>query len=146
MSYIDVEQELNHITDSLEEELRAIGVIDADGKVIITAPGALEVFNQIIDKKIDECSRIRTQMEVSGKRFDANSANIIEARIEFLRTIRGAQSVKAFASSEPSHEKEVIQKFETKKKTKSFLDGNKIVGTLKKIFHGNSQQAQGRNK
>ncbi|MBO4746047.1 MAG: hypothetical protein J5613_03185 [Alphaproteobacteria bacterium] len=141
MVYTDTEQELNAITDNLEDELYTAGAISPEGKVI-----NVKLFNQIIDEKITECNAISARMEASGKRFDANSANIIGARIEFLRAIKDAQSLTPFAKSEPQHEDEIIQNFENQKKTDRFLKGSKILGVFKRIFRGKPAQNHVRGK
>lgn len=141
MSYTDIEQELNNITDSLEQELRAAGAIGPDGKVINQ-----DAFNKIIEEKITQCNVISMRMEASGKRFDANSANIIGARIDFLRTIQESQSLTPFARTEPKREEELIQQFENKKRTESFVLGSKLVNRLKGIFRRNPTQVNDRGK
>ncbi|MBR4806664.1 MAG: hypothetical protein IKZ64_02475 [Alphaproteobacteria bacterium] len=141
MVYTDTEQELNAITDNLEDELYTAGAISPEGKVI-----NVKLFNQIIDEKITECNAISARMEASGKRFDANSANIIGARIEFLRAIKDAQSLTPFAKSEPKREDEIIQNYEKKKKTDTFVRGGKIINTFRRIFRRNSTQDYGRGK
>lgn len=135
MSYIDIEQELDKITDSLKTELYMAGVFDANGNVKNKTR-----FNRIIDEKIDACNAISAKIEASGKRFDANSANIIGARIDFLRTIKGAQSLAPHTKQRTDREDKIIKKVETKQETNGFLNG------IKKLFRKNPAPAQERSK
>ena len=135
MSYIDTERELNKITDSLETELRLAGAIDAGGHSINK-----NAFNRIIDEKIKKCFALSAEMEESGKRFDANSANIIGARIDFLRTIKGIQSLTTHKKQEIDRETQIIEKNNRKKETNGFLDG------IKKLFRKNPTLAKGHSK
>lgn len=123
MLYIDVKQELDKIMCNLKQELLKAGAINSAEKLIDK-----NEFNRIIDEKIDKCNVIYAQIEASGKRFDANSANIIGANIDFLRTIKANESLNIVATNESDRENKIIEKFQNKKATNGFLGG------MKKLF------------
>ncbi len=65
MSYIDIEEQLNNITDNLHEKLMQAGAIDETGKTVDRAK-----FDQVIKNMIDEIIPISRDLEL--KRYDAN--------------------------------------------------------------------------
>ncbi len=103
MSYIDIEEQLNNITDNLHEKLMQAGAIDETGKTVDRAK-----FDQVIKNMIDEIIPISRDLEL--KRYDANSRNIVESRIAWLREIKNAKSLAWPTNITDGREENSIQK------------------------------------
>ncbi|MBQ6027155.1 MAG: hypothetical protein IJL21_01200 [Alphaproteobacteria bacterium] len=103
MSYIDIEEQLNNITDNLHEKLMQAGAIDETGKTVDRAK-----FDQVIKNMIDEIIPISRDLEL--KRYDANSRNIVESRIAWLRKIKNAKSLAWPTNITDGREENSIQK------------------------------------
>ena len=75
--YLDIEKQLNEITDGLKQELLSAKAIDKSGHVIDA-----EKFNEILDEKIAQCNEILATTEKDGVTVDQYGANIAAARID----------------------------------------------------------------
>ena len=75
--YIDIEKQLNKITDGLKQELLSAKAIDASGRAIDE-----KKFNEILDEKIAQCNKVLATTEKDGVTKDIYGANIAAARID----------------------------------------------------------------
>lgn len=123
MSYLDVEKQLNTITDNLKQNLKDANAIDDSGNVVNVAE-----FNRIIDSAIDKCRNILQQLEIERK-YDPNSTNITFSRINWLETIKSAQSFNAYTNQGDGKEERTIEEINEHKETLL----SKIFGAIKNI-------------
>jgi len=122
MSYLDIEEQLNKITDDLRQELERAGAIDKNGETIDYAK-----FDGVIENLVDKIIPISRELELG--RYDANSRNLVESRIAWLREIKNAHSVAYPTNLSDGKEEEIIQK--TKSKSPSaFTKGTGLVHRL----------------
>lgn len=122
MSYIDIEEQLNQITDGLRQKLEQAGAIDKNGKTVDSAK-----FDWVIENMVDEIIPISRELEL--KLYDANSRNLLESRLAWLREIKNAHSIAYPTNLSDGKEEEIIQK--TKSKSPSaFTKGTGLVHRL----------------
>ena len=81
--YLDIEKQLNKITDGLKQELLSAKAIDESGHAIDE-----KKFNEIIDKKIAQCSEVLATTEKDGVTKDLYGANIANTRIDRLHKMK----------------------------------------------------------
>ena len=120
MSYIDIEQHLNEITGDLRQKLNDADAIDTKGNAKSTTK-----FNQIIDSMIEECDKISRQMEMG--RYDPNSANIVQSRIQWLRTIKEMQTLNWDTNINNDKAEKIIKGPDYGSLREVFQDGAKLV-------------------
>ena len=82
MSYIDIEKQLNQIFNDLQKKMRDEKIVDQKDKAV-----NIEEFDRLIDEAISKCFEMLKELELS-RHYDANSNNIIFARIESLRAMK----------------------------------------------------------
>ena len=104
MSYQDIEQQLNQITNELNTHLKFTGIVDSDGKAV-----NIEEFNRLVENAITDCFKIAANLELEP-RFDANSNNIVQSRIQFLRDMQKNKSISPDINPEQDYEQEIIEK------------------------------------
>lgn len=107
--YMDIEKQLNKITDGLKQELLTAKAIDESGHAIDE-----KKFNEIIDKKIAQCNAVLATTEENGVTKDSYGANIAYARIDRLEKMKESgtimpetmwQGKEEIAPEKPSSEK-----------------------------------------
>ena len=121
MSYLDIEEQLDQITDDLRQKLEQAGAIDKNGKTIDSAK-----FDGVIENLVDEIIPISRELELG--RYDANSRNIVESRIAWLRKIKNAHSIAYPTNLSDGKEEEIMQdiaKHKTKRSPEVFKTGVK---------------------
>lgn len=129
--YLDIEKQLNKITDGLKQELLSAKAIDESGRTIDE-----KKFNEILDKKIAQCSEVLATTEKDGVTKDLYGANIAYARIGRLETIKKSGMIVPEALQE-AKEEPAIEKLlsEKKKKTNAFNLGiSKLITKLQEKF------------
>jgi len=122
MSYIDIEQQLNAITRDLQQKLENAGAVDKKGDTKDIAK-----FNQIIDATIDKCGKILQKLEMEP--YDPNSVNIVQSRIQWLRTVRENQTLNWLTNAN-SEEEKIIKGQNYGSLREVFQDGAKRVTRL----------------
>ena len=122
MSYVDIEEQLNKITDNLRQKLERAGAIDENGKTVDSAK-----FDRVIENMVDEIIPISRELELG--RYDANSRNIVESRIARLRGIKNAHSIAYPTNLSDGKEEEIIQKTKSKSPN-AFTKGTGLVHRL----------------
>ncbi|MBP5485368.1 MAG: hypothetical protein J6Y07_01535 [Alphaproteobacteria bacterium] len=137
MSYLDIEKQLNEITDNLRQNLEKAGAINKEGDTIDRAK-----FEKVIDDMISKIIPIRRQLEL--ERYDANSANIVESRMEWLRTIKNAHSIRYPEHISDEREEKILKapQKDYGRLTEVFKDGAKLVTRLFGFQRGKPQQPE----
>lgn len=103
MSYQDIEQRLNEITDKMTKILKNKGFVDQSGKAV-----RVSEFNALVKKAIKDCMEISKENELSGH-IDTTASNVIEARIQSLREMLENQSLSVGMNIEPEYEQDMIE-------------------------------------
>ncbi len=128
---MDIEKQLNKITDGLKQELLAAKAIDKSGHAIDT-----EKFNEILDKKIVQCNEILATTEENGVTKDLYGANIAAARIDKMLKMKESGTLFPEAIWEGREEKLEEKTASAKnKKVKAFNSGiSKLIAKIQAAF------------
>lgn len=86
--YLDIEKQLDKITEDLEALLLESKAIDKEGNVIDN-----KKFNQILNSKIAQCNKILATTEKDGVVQDTFGANVVFNRINRLEQIKQNKSL-----------------------------------------------------
>jgi len=120
MNYIDMEKQLDTITGGLTQELEDEGAIDKRGNAV-----DIVKFNRILDRMIDKCNKILQQLEI--ERYDPNSNNLVQSRIQWLRTIRGIRTLNWHTGTNSDREEKIVIGSDYGSLRDVFKDGAKQV-------------------
>ena len=131
MSYLDIDRQIEDMTNDLKQKMIAANIIDETGNAL-----NVEKFDSLIDEAISKCYDMLKEMEET-RRYDANSNNIIFSRINSFKTMKKNQTFNLYVAPEFDEEKENIENFE-KKNDKTgkhvWLNGiKKLFAKTKKI-------------
>jgi len=129
--YLDIEKQLNKITDGLKQELLSAKAIDESGHAI-----DVKKFNEIIDKKIEQCNKILATTEKDGVTIDLYGANIAATRVDMLENMKGAGMITPESVWEDrekiAQEKSSVEK---NRKTSAFKSGvSKLIAKIQVAF------------
>ena len=129
--YMDIEKQLNKITDGLKQELLTAKAIDESGRAIDE-----KKFNEIIDKKIAQCNAVLATTEENGVTKDLYGANIAATRVDRLEKMKKYGTIVPEAVWE-AKEKTAPEKSSSEKNRKigAFNSGvSKLVAKIQKTF------------
>lgn len=129
--YLDIEKQLNKITDTLKQELLAAKAIDESGRAIDE-----KKFNEILDEKIAQCNEILATTEENGVTKDIYGANIASARIDKMMRMKEFGSISPETMWQPEDELEPEKATkEDNKKVNAFHKGiSKILSKIQGVF------------
>lgn len=139
--YMDIEKQLNKITDGLKQELLSARAIDESGRAIDA-----KKFNEIIDKKIAQCNAVLATTEENGVTKDLYGANIAATRVDRLVKMKESGTIMPEAAWE-SKEEPAIEKLssEKKKKTNAFNLGiSKLIAKIQAKFRASKTSENNR--
>lgn len=139
--YMDIEKQLNKITDGLKQELLSARAIDESGRAIDA-----KKFNEIIDKKIAQCNAVLATTEENGVTKDSYGANIAYARIDRLEKMKES-GVLVPETRQEIKEEPAIEKLssEKKKKTNAFNLGiSKLIARIQAKFRASKTSENNR--